>query len=195
MTDMISPEKARVFLVGYNQATRFPAALVGDHDAYIDALFNRNGKSCRNLYEEMRCGKGPSLTRKNTDTLREGLSKLGVKDVIETNVIWHATPMSDDLTHAKNQGGKARGGEIFLEILEKIRPIILVAHGRGTAKELARQVLSTELPAAASKQACGVSCALVRTRLPGPSYTPRVLSCHHWRRQHGTVGKIGRPNT
>ena len=39
-----------------NQATRFSAESIGSHDAYIDALFNRNGKSCRDLYELQKYG-------------------------------------------------------------------------------------------------------------------------------------------
>ena len=73
MTDMEHPEKACIFIVGYNQATGFPAgALVGGHNAYIDALFNRNGMSCRKLYEQMRYNKGRSnsKTRENVVALR-----------------------------------------------------------------------------------------------------------------------------
>ena len=73
MTDMEHPEKARIFIVGYNQATGFPAAaLAGGRNAYIDALFNRNGMSCRKLYEQMRYNKGRSnsKTRENVVALR-----------------------------------------------------------------------------------------------------------------------------
>jgi hypothetical protein len=174
MTDMMHPEKARIFIVGYNQATGFPAALVGDHNAYIDALFNRNGRLCRKLYEQMRGDKGPSQTRKNIDALRGGLTSVGINDVIETNVICYSTPMSGDLAHVKNQGGKAVGIKIFLELLGVIRPIILIAHGARTTKELGH-VLSTKLRAAASNQADDVSCVHVHTQLRGESYAPMVF--------------------
>lgn len=174
MMGMEHPEKARIFIVGYNQTTGFCAALVGDHNAYIDALFNRNGRSCRKLYEQIRGDKSPNQTRKNIDTLREGLASRGVSDVIETNVICYSTPMSSDLAHAKNQGGKALGREIFCEILGIIRPIVLIAHGAGTTKVLGR-VLCTKLPSPASTQAAGVSCARVRTQLRGESYAPTVF--------------------
>jgi hypothetical protein len=87
MTDMVNPEEARVFIVGQNQATGFPPALVGGHKVYIDALFNRNGRSCRQLYDAIRGPEGPSPTRKNIDALREALAHVGVHDVLETNVI------------------------------------------------------------------------------------------------------------
>lgn len=172
MTDMTRPEKALVFVVGYNQATGFSVDKVygGDHNAYIDSLFNRNGKSCRALYEQIRGGKGPSPTRKNIDCLRNRLAKRGICDVLETNVICYAAPMGKDLA----QDGKAAGRPIFLEILRIIRPIILIAHGVKTRKKLGR-VLSTKLPAAASNQADGVSCARVHTQPRGESYAPMVF--------------------
>jgi hypothetical protein len=138
--------------------------------------FNRNGMSCRNLYQQMRGHKGPSQTRKNIDALRKGLANVGINDVIETNVICYSTPMSNALTHAQHQGGKAAGSKIFWEILGIIRPIILIAHGAGTTEEL-RRVLSlpATLPPAASNQAQGVSCVRVCTRLRGHSYSPIVF--------------------
>ena len=74
MTNMARPENARIFVVGYNQATGFPAALIGSHDDYIDALFNRNDGSCRNLYEQLRDDDGTSPTRRNIDKLRVNLA-------------------------------------------------------------------------------------------------------------------------
>ena len=174
MTNMAHPENARVFVVGYNQATGFPAALIGSHDDYMDALFNRNDRSCRKLYEQLRGDDGPSPTRKNLDKLREYLAREGLTDVVETNVICYSTPMSSDLTEMKNKGGKVVGRQIFEEILAIIRPKILIAHGAGTAKELGR-VLSTQLPAAASNQADDVSCSRVDTHLRGESYAPIVF--------------------
>lgn len=170
MTDMAHPEKARIFVVGRNPATRFPAALIGSHDDYIDALFNRNDRSCRKLYEQLRGDDGLSPTRKNIGKLRENLAREGLTDVVETNVICYSTPMSSDLT----KSGKAVGGQIFEEILAIIRPKILIAHGAGTAKELGR-VLSARLPAAASNQADDVSCAHVHAHLRGESYAPIVF--------------------
>ena len=171
---MAHPEKARIFVVGYNQATGFPAALVGSHDDYIDALFNRNDRSCQKLYERLRGDDGPSPTRKHIDKLREDLAREGLDDVVETNVICYSTPMSSDLAQMQNKGGKAVGRQIFEEILAIIRPKILIAHGARTAKELGR-VLSARLPAAAATKADHVSCARIHTYLRGESYTPIVL--------------------
>jgi len=146
MTDTPHPEQARVFIVGYNQATGFPTERIGSHDEYVDALFNRNGQSCRKLYERLRGDRGPSLTRTNIDTLRECLAGEGIVDVVETNVICYGTAMGRNLAHLQNPGGRSRGRELFREILTIIRPRVLIAHGAGTTKELGR-VLSEKLPA------------------------------------------------
>jgi hypothetical protein len=87
MTDMAHPENARTFVVGRNQARSFRVDQIGSHDAYIDALFNRNGRSCRKLYGQLQGDDGPSDTRKNIDRLREHLAREGLDDVLETNVI------------------------------------------------------------------------------------------------------------
>jgi hypothetical protein len=174
MTDMPHPEEARVFIVGFNQATGFPAAVVGSHDDYVDALFNRGDRSCRKLYEQMRGDAGASPTRRNLDRLRAKLAREGIHDVVETNVICYSTPMSSDLTEEKNKGGKAAGKQIFEEVLAIIRPKILIVHGAATAKELGR-VLSARLPSAATNQADGVSCTRVQTDLRAHGYAPTVF--------------------
>jgi hypothetical protein len=170
MTNTAHPENARIFVVGYNPATEFPVEKVGYED-FIDALFKRNDKSCRKLYELVRGD--DSRTRENIDILRENLAQEGLNDVVETNVICYSTPKRSDLTKEKHKGGKVRGKQIFEEILAIIRPKILIAHGKGTAKEL-RRVLSKELPAEASSQVDGVKCARIHTQLRGESYAPTV---------------------
>ena len=113
MTTMAHPEKARIFVVGYNQATGFPAARIGSHDDFIDALFNRNEGSCRKLYEQLRGEDGPSPTRKNIDRLQENLAREGLDDVVETNVICYSTPMSNDLTQSEKQSCRRKYSRKF----------------------------------------------------------------------------------
>jgi hypothetical protein len=178
MTDLKRPEKARVFIVGYNQAAGFSISNIpGGHRAYIDALFNRNGMSCRQLYLFLRGGKGPSPARKNIDTLRKCLANFGINDVIETNVICYSTSMSKVLASPAHHGGKAAGRHIFWEILGIIRPTVLIVHGIAATKELGR-VLSppaANLRAAASNPAQSVSHKRVSMLLRGRPYTPMVL--------------------
>jgi hypothetical protein len=178
ITSICDPERARVFIIGYNQATPLLVEQVGamseDHDAYLDALFNRNGKSIRSLLAQIRGEKGPSRTRKNIEKLRSGLAELGIDDVIETNAICFGTPMAIDLADETNKDGRKRGIKLFYEILRIIRPKILIVHGAGTAKAL-RGVLSPQIPKPASKQTDGVSCARVAMQSTGKPYAPMVF--------------------
>ncbi len=174
MTTMARPEDARIFVVGYNQATRFSAESIGSHDAYIDALFNRNGKSCRDLYEQARGPRGSSPTRRNLDALHEMLASEGLTNVLETNVVCYSTPMSSDMPSAEHHGGKAAGRAIFETVLTLIRPPILIVHGVRASRELGH-VLGQTLPPAAADQEAGVSSICARARWPSDPYAPKVF--------------------
>src|SRR5687768_15226511 len=108
MTDLPDPRQAVVFIVGKNQRNGYPVEQVGSHERLIDALFNRNGESCRGLYNEMTAGR-PSPTRVNIDRLAAQLRRRGVQGVLETNVVCYSTPMSADLAEARHAGGRHRG--------------------------------------------------------------------------------------
>lgn len=143
MTDLSAPLSAKVLIVGRNQAKGYDVSRLS-HTRHMDALFNRNGESCRKLYNEM-TGDSPSPTRRNIDRLRKLLEQEGVHDVLETNVICYSTPMSSDLNKQLHVGGEARGTEIFRTILRFIRPSVIISHGSGTIKDLGK-VLGYELP-------------------------------------------------
>jgi hypothetical protein len=132
MSDSSTPGSSRVFLVGFNQATPFDQTITKDHNAYIDALFNRNGCSIRELYKSARGRKRPSPTRRNISCLTARLVAKGVADVLETNVVCYATPMGRDLADKANAGGVQKGTTIFVTLLDEIRPQILLAHGEAT---------------------------------------------------------------
>jgi len=144
MTELQDPRQAKVFIVGKNQAKTFPAAQVGTHELFLDALFNRNGQSCRRLYDRLTAGR-PSPTRQNIDRLNMILKRAGVREILETNVICYSTGMSPELDRLEHAGGKDRGRVIFRTLLEHVRPPVIIAHGADTRRELAR-VLGEELP-------------------------------------------------
>ena len=144
MTKLQDPLQARVFIVGKNQAKTFSELMVGSHDRFLDALFNRKGQSCRGLYDRVSGGK-PSPTRRNIDGLTSRLESKGVREILETNVICYSTPMSSDFSEVRHRGGRARGTEIFQSLLEWGCPAIMIVHGKGTRKRLGR-ILGTELP-------------------------------------------------
>jgi hypothetical protein len=146
MTALADPCEAKVFIVGMNQAKTFPVEAVGSHDQYIDALFNRNGQSCRALYNRITEGKA-SPTRRNIDDLNGRLAIRGVTAILETNVICYGTPMSADLARPEHVAGKKRGEELFRFLISEIKPPVLIVHGAGAAKKLAPVLGLTGLPA------------------------------------------------
>jgi hypothetical protein len=144
MTDLPDPRQATVFIVGKNQRNGYPVEQVASHERHLDALFNRNGQSCRGLYDEITGGR-PSPTRLNMDHLAAGLRRRGVQGVLETNVVCYSTPMSADLATVQHVGGKQRGQEIFRTLLRFIKPKVLIAHGADT-RRLLEGVVEAPLP-------------------------------------------------
>lgn len=144
MTKLADPTQAKVFIVGKNQAKGYPVEKVGSHSRHMDALFNRNGESCRGLYDEVTGGE-PSRTRSNIDSLTSRLERLGVSEVQETNVICYSTPVSSDLSLPFHTGGRVRGREIFRTLLHFVRPKVLIVHGAGASRELSK-LLKNHLP-------------------------------------------------
>jgi len=144
MTDLTDPHGARVLIVGRNPARGYDATTL-DHARHLDALFNRNGQSCRALYDEL-AGE-PSPTRRNIDMLRTLLSDAGVDHVLETNVICYSSPMSSDLAKPEHVGGREAGTAIFRLLLDHIRPRVLMAHGAGTISDVAAIIGASLKPA------------------------------------------------
>lgn len=144
MTDLQDPMNAKVFIVGKNQAKEYLVARVGSHTRHVDALYNRNGQSCRALYDEIADGQ-PSKTRPNIDDLTRRLTLAGVEGVLETNVICYSTSMSRDLAHREHAAGAVKGDLIFRTVLAHIRPTVLIVHGVGATKRLSK-CLGSELP-------------------------------------------------
>ena len=143
MTAMKNPLEAKVFIVGKNQRNRYPPEEIS-HERHIDGLFNRNGESCRGLYDVVTKGK-PSPTRRNTDRLVERLKQHGVGDILETNVVCFSTPMSADLRVRANVVGARKGEEIFRYLLSEIAPPVLIVHGAGTVRQVSAILRADQL--------------------------------------------------
>ena len=143
MTEMKNPWEADVFIVGMNQRNGYDVDRVS-HRRHLDALFNRNGESCRGLYDELTEGK-PSPTRKNTESLVAHLKRRSIHGILETNVICYSTPMSSDLRRPEHSGGTESGEDIFRYLLAEVAPAILIAHGAGTSRRLSRILQSGQL--------------------------------------------------
>ena len=136
MTDFADPLSAEVFIVGKNQSKSYDMTRLL-HKRHIDALFNRNGETCRSVYNEI-TGDHPSPTRKNIDSFNRILAAQNISRVLETNVICYSTPMSRDLLLQVHSGGTVRGAEIFRTLLHYVKPKVLIAHGAGTRDTLGK---------------------------------------------------------
>jgi hypothetical protein len=79
ISSLRDPLQARVFIVGMNQRNGYDVEQVGSHARHLDALFNRNGLTCRGIYDEMTRGR-PSPTRANIDRLTSLLKDVGVRE-------------------------------------------------------------------------------------------------------------------
>ena len=136
MTAMRNPLDADVFIIGINQRNKYSAGEIS-HERHIDALFNRDGESCRGLYDEVTGGR-PSPTRRNIDGLVARLKRRDIYNILETDVVCYSTPMSAGLRDPAHSGGAENGEEIFRYLLETIAPKVLVVHGAGTTKRICR---------------------------------------------------------
>ena len=129
MTDLKDPSCVKVFIVGYNPATAFRSDYV-DYERFIDSLFNRNGEGCRKFYEEYRKSyvdtTEPSPSR---DKIASKLKKVGVFSILETNVVCYGAKPKE-LNLPKHNGGKKLGKEIFRTLVRKIRPKVIILHGK-----------------------------------------------------------------
>jgi hypothetical protein len=161
MTDLTDPLSARVFIVGRNPASTYDATALS-HERHLDALFNRNGQSCRALYEEM-IG-APSCTRRNLDNLRVLLREVGVTSVLETNVIAYSSSMSADLAKPEHHGGREAGRALFRLLLERVRPRVVIAHGAGTIADLG-EMMGARLPPPCKQQGSPTSLEVDGTTL------------------------------
>jgi hypothetical protein len=148
MTKMKNPERARIFVVGYNDAVKFPASKI-THKKFLNALFNRGIPDCRGLYDEVTKGR-PRPSRNNIDKLIDTLESKGLRDVLGTNVICYSTPMGPDIGAAEHDGGFEIGTKIFQCLVRSIKPKIIIIHGKG-AREKVEKLFGIELPEASSK--------------------------------------------
>jgi hypothetical protein len=136
MTKMKRPDQASLFIVGYNQAKIFEKRNVGSHKRFVDAMFNRNGQDCRNLYDQVT--EKSSNTRPHIDALTTLLERKGVADILETNVICYSTPMGNDIGNSIHEGGFEHGTVIFETLLDSIRPKSLIVFGSNTREKIER---------------------------------------------------------
>jgi hypothetical protein len=135
MTNLQDPMGADVFVVGANQATPHKVDEVGPHERFINAMLNRSGQTCRDLYTEVR--RSPSGTRGHSDRFVDMLKEEGITAIVETNSVCFATEKEfKRVRRAENAEGLRVGKKLFDEILRIIQPCLLIVHGKGTVDSL-----------------------------------------------------------
>ena len=134
-----NPLKARVFVVGANQKNGYDPAKI-DIERHFTGLFNRDGETCCKIYNEF--PENQSDTRPRIKRLiTEKLKKLGIEDVLETNIICRSSRQFSDL----DADEEAAGLKIFSYLMETIRPKILIIYGKGVRKKFAKWRIGSPL--------------------------------------------------
>lgn len=141
MTDT-DPGQANVLVVGASSAKTFHTADVGSHDHFLDALWNRNGQTCRAMYNAA-TGK-PSRTRPNLDRLSGMLAVRGLTS-LQTNVTcasgrYDAEVPDEDRVH---------GTELFKTVVAHVPWKAMIVYGVGASKKFGR-AFGVNMPAVPS---------------------------------------------
>lgn len=126
MTDA-DPEQAQVLIVGSSSSKIFRTEDIGDHDTFIDGLWNRNGRTCRAMYDAATTR--PSRTRPNLDRLSAMLADRGVASM-QTNVFCASAPYTADLT----EDDRAHGSQIFKAVVAYVPWQAMIVHGIGASR-------------------------------------------------------------
>lgn len=130
MTDS-NPEQAEVLIVGASSAKTFRASDVADHDHFLNALWNRNGQTCRKMYNSATTK--PSRTRPNLDRLSEMLTAHGLTS-IQTNVSCASARYDAELSG----NDRAHGTEIFKAVVSHVPWKAMIVYGVGASKSFGR---------------------------------------------------------
>lgn len=147
-THFSDPGRARVFVVGMNQASPYLVEAVS-HDEHLDALFNRGGLTCEGLYQRLGF---EGKSRAFIDRFCTALGVRGIDDVLQTNVVCYATPKSANaLSRPEHRDGRARGKELFRTVVAHVKPRIIVVHGQKSSREL-KKALGVEFEDPPSNQ-------------------------------------------
>ena len=126
MTDM-DPGQADVLIVGASSAKTFRVADVGNHDQFIDALWNRNGRTCRAMYDAATTKR--SRTRPNLDRLSTMLDECGLT-WLQTNVSCASARYDNEVS----KEDRAHGTKLFKVVVEHVPWRAMIVYGVGASK-------------------------------------------------------------
>lgn len=171
-TSDTNPEQADVLIVGASSAKTFHAVDVGNHDQFLDALWNRNGQRCRAMYDA--ATKKPSPTRANLDRLSELLAARGLNP-LQTNVTCASARYDADVPDED----RAHGTELFKTVVAHVPWKAMIVYGAGAISRFGR-ALDVTMPQVPSPESAPVWTtvqgrpAFISPTLAFPSYRATV---------------------
>lgn len=134
-----NPEQAAVLIVGASSAKTFRVTHVGSHDQFLDALWNRNGQTCRAMYDAATTK--PSPTRRNLDRLSEMLAAHGLTS-LQTNVACASARYDAELS----KEDRTHGTELFKAVVANVSWKAMIVYGVN-ASERFSHAFGIETPA------------------------------------------------
>lgn len=166
------PAQADVLIVGASSAKKFRATDVGSHNQFLDALWNRNGQTCRGMYDAVTTK--PSRTRPNLDQLSKMLAVHGLTS-LQTNVTCASAPYDAEVS----EEDRAHGTELFKAVVAHVRWKAMIVYGIGASKRFGR-AFGVAMPPVPSPDSAPVRTTLhgravfISPTLAPPSYRASV---------------------
>lgn len=120
------PSQADVLIVGASSAKTFRVADVGSHDQFLDALWNRNGRTCRAMYDSAIAK--PSPTRANLDRLSQMLAANGLTS-LQTNVTCSSARYDSEVSDKD----RSHGTLLFKTVVTYVPWNAMIIYGAGAA--------------------------------------------------------------
>lgn len=168
----IDPEQADILIVGASSAKTFHVADVGSHDRFLDALWNRNGQTCRAMYRAATPKTSP--TRQNLDWLSSMLTARGLTS-LQTNVTCASAPYDAEVP----EEDRLHGTEIFKAVVAHVPWKAMIVYGKGASEKLGR-AFDVAMPPVPSPDSAPVSATIlgravfISPTLAFPSYRSSV---------------------
>jgi hypothetical protein len=125
------PTQADVLIVGASSAKTFRVADVGHHERFLDALWNRNGRTCRAMYDSATLK--PSPTRPNLDRLSQMLAAHGLTS-LQTNVTCASARYDAEVS----QKDRAHGTLLFKTVVTHVRWNAMIIYGVGATERFGK---------------------------------------------------------
>jgi len=171
-TTETDPTQADVLIVGASSAKTFHVADVGSHDQFLDALWNRNGLTCRAMYDAATAK--PSPTRTNLDRLSQMLAANGLTS-LQTNVTCASARYDAEVSKTD----RAHGTLLFKAVVTHLPWSAMIIYGVGATDRFGK-ALGLAMPKVPSPDTAPVSRMIydrpvfVSPTLASPSYRTSV---------------------